>query len=128
LRGATPYKVIQVTGGGFLAVDMIDGEIDHLCPPSFHDEFADNEIWIGVHKKNSSFFEAYHRNRGEKHTFYYDLHYRLHREDGPAQIIDDGSQIRKIFWLDGVQYPSAEDWFDALPDKKKAAFNLDEVL
>lgn len=128
LRGGTPYRVIDITQGGFLAVDMIDGDVDHLCPPAFHDEFADDEIWIGIQESGTNNFKAYHRNRGELYTFYFDSNYRIHRDDGPAQIVDDGVAVRKIFWLHGISYLSAESWFEDLPDKKKAAFNLDEVL
>lgn len=126
LRGYTPYKVIDITQGGFLAVDMIDGDVDFLSPPSFHDEFADDEIWVGTWDYHKS-FTAYNKNRGSHHTFFFNLDYQLHREDGPAQIVRTGEIVNKTFWLNGYQFASAEEWFEALPDKKKAVFNLDEI-
>lgn len=137
LRGETPYKVIKTGESGFLALNMRDGEVENVFPPGLK-EFIDLEIWLGRRTSNSS-FEATNNKAGQHFTFYFNEHFQLHREDGPAVIkkskfleediaMDKIYQnINKEFWIHGKHFDNAEEWFLKLKDKKKALFNLDEV-
>lgn len=133
--GSTPYRVITITSAGFMCIDMINGSIVHISPSGYQDDFIDNKVWAGYRIEDTDSFEVHDRYNG----IFYTYHFRsdrslIHREDGPALLkryaFDfDNLPVERSFWLNGELYRNAEHWFEYLTpeQKKKAAFNLDEI-
>lgn len=127
LKGNAPYKVIEISSGCFMAIDMIDSKLVALSPPSYHDPYENDTLWIGYSDFASMKFEATHGEQGIHFEFHYNDKYQIHCETGPAIIKTyAGGKIEKTFWLNSVQFENVEDWFNSLDDKKKALFNIDE--
>lgn len=129
IQAYRPMVIIKISGGVVFAMDMLDGELDTVNIPALSQKANSiSEPVFIAYETGPNYFKALNEKTFVEHTVYYNSDYRLHREDGPAHITNDKIRTEKTFWLNGTLYSNKEEWFENLPDKKKAIFNLDEIV
>lgn len=123
-----PFKVLSFSDLTVMCMNQIFGlEKIRFYPgqilrvKQFFHYLDDVNVFAGFKEGYNSFTS---RCQESEITCYFNKNYFLHREDGPALVMDSVS----YFYLNGKRFKNSEDWFEALPDKKAALFNLDKII